>query len=312
MIDLDTIALETTDLEFAIPFGDWVETATRWLIEVFGIVFDIAGLILELPYEFFYGILSFLPNWVVMLVVVGLAILARGRKGLPLAVGSVVGLLFVVSVGQWDNAMKTLSLVLVASILALVIAIPTGIWAAKSERASRVIRPILDFFQTMPAMVYLIPALLLFGVGVVPGIFATVIFSLPPGVRMVELGIRGVDREVVEAGRAFGATPNRILRQIELPLALPSIMAGVNQVIMLSLSMVVIAGMVGAAGLGQQVTQALQSIDLALGFEAGLSVVVLAMILDRLTGGIGTRRRRSANKTQPESIEYETLKSEER
>ncbi|MGO1543070.1 MAG: ABC transporter permease [Gulosibacter sp.] len=286
------------EIDFGIPWGQWVETATRWIVDVFGIVFDVIGVILDAPYDFFYMILSFVPNWVVMAIVVVLAILAKGTRGIVLAIGSVIGMLFIVSVGQWDNAMRTLSLVLVASILALVIAIPTGIWAAKSERASRVIRPILDFFQTMPAMVYLIPALLLFGVGVVPGIFATVIFSLPPGVRMTELGIRGVDKEVVEAGRAFGATPNRILRQIELPLALPSIMAGVNQVIMLSLSMVVIAGMVGAAGLGQQVTQALQSIDLALGFEAGLSVVVIAMILDRLTGGIGKKRKRAADSTK--------------
>lgn len=289
------------DIDFTIPFGSWVETATRWIVDVFGVFFDVVGAILKFPYDFFYTILSAVPNWVIMLVIVALALLAKGKKGIVLAVGSVVGLFFIVSVGQWDNSMRTLSLVLVASILALVIAIPAGIWAAKSERASRAIRPILDFFQTMPAMVYLIPALLLFGVGVVPGIFATVIFSLPPGVRMTELGIRGVDKEVVEAGRAFGATPGRILRQIELPLAMPSIMAGVNQVIMLSLSMVVIAGMVGAAGLGQQVTQALQSIDLSLGFEAGLSVVVLAMILDRLTGGIGSRKVRKATSSKESS-----------
>ncbi|KAB1641961.1 ABC transporter permease [Gulosibacter chungangensis] len=294
------------DINFGIPFGDWVETGTRWLISVFQVFFDVVGVILKVPYDFFYGVFSFLPNWLMMLIVVVLAILAKGKKGVVLAVGSVIGMLFIVAVGQWDNAMRTLSLVLVASILALIIAIPTGIWAAKSERASRVIRPILDFFQTMPAMVYLIPALLLFGVGVVPGIFATVIFSLPPGVRMTELGIRGVDKEVVEAGRAFGATPGRILRQIELPLALPSIMAGVNQVIMLSLSMVVIAGMVGAAGLGQQVTQALQSINLSLGFEAGLSVVVLAMILDRLTGGIGTKRKRKPKAEKPDAGDTKT------
>lgn len=299
------------DLNFGIPFGSWVETATRWVVDVFGFVFDVIGAILEVPYSAFYTVFSFLPNWVMMLIIVVLAILAKGWKGIVLAIGSVIGLLFIVSVGQWDNAMKTLSLVLVASILALVIAIPTGIWAAKSERASRAIRPILDFFQTMPAMVYLIPALLLFGVGVVPGIFATVIFSLPPGVRMTELGIRGVDQEVVEAGQAFGATPNRILRQIELPLALPSIMAGVNQVIMLSLSMVVIAGMVGAAGLGQQVTQALQSINLSLGFEAGLSVVVLAMILDRLTGGIGKKRKKKADSGKSEEQKTETANIEQ-
>jgi glycine betaine/proline transport system permease protein len=143
--------------------------------------------------------------------------------------------------------------------------------------------------QTMPAFVYLIPAVVLFRVGVVPGLVATVIFALAPGVRMTELGIRQVDTEVVEAGHAFGAAPGRILRQIQLPLALPTIMAGVNQVIMLALSMVVISGMVGAAGLGQDVVQALQRVDVALGFEAGLSVVILAMFLDRVTAALGDR-----------------------
>ncbi len=149
-------------------------------------------------------------------------------------------------------------------------------------------RPVLDFMQTMPAFVYLIPALILFGVGVVPGIVATIIFAMAPGVRLTELGIRGVDREIVEAGHAFGATPGRILRQIQLPLALPTIMAGVNQVIMLSLSMVVIAGMVGAGGLGQEVVAgAAAASTSALGFEAGLSVVILAIVLDRVTNALG-------------------------
>ncbi|MGO3886992.1 MAG: ABC transporter permease, partial [Mycetocola sp.] len=152
------------------------------------------------------------------------------------------------------------------------------------------IKPSLDFLQTMPAFVYLIPALILFRVGVVPGIVATIIFAMAPGVRLTELGIRGVDKEVVEAGQAFGATPGRILRQIQLPLAMPSIMAGVNQVIMLSLSMVVIAGMVGAGGLGGQVVAALNRIDVGLGFEAGLSVVIIAIFLDRLSASLNNRK----------------------
>jgi ABC-type proline/glycine betaine transport system permease subunit len=184
--------------------------------------------------------------------------------------------------------MDTLALVLVASVLAIVFSVPLGILAAKSVVASNIIRPILDFMQTMPAFVYLIPALILFRVGVVPGIVATIIFAMAPGVRLTELGIRGVDREVVEAGQAFGASPWRILRQIQLPLAMPTIMAGINQVIMLSLSMVVIAGMVGAGGLGADVVASLNRIDVALGFEAGLAVVILAIFLDRLTAALGT------------------------
>ena len=167
--------------------------------------------------------------------------------------------------------------------------LPLGIWAARDDRVSRVVRPVLDFMQTMPAFVYLIPTVVIFLTGPVPGIVATVIFALAPGVRFTELGIRQVDPEVVEAGHAFGSTPGRILRQIQLPLALPTIMAGVNQVIMLALSMVVIAGMVGADGLGSDVVAALQRVNVALGFEAGLSVVVLAMFLDRVTAALGTR-----------------------
>ena len=158
---------------------------------------------------------------------------------------------------------------------------------------SRVVRPVLDFLQTMPAFVYLIPAIIFFGVGAVPGMIATIVFAVAPGVRLTELGIRGVDAEIVEAGEAFGATPGRILRQIQIPLALPSIMAGINQVIMLSLSMVVIAGMVGAAGLGGEIVRAIGRINVGLGFEAGIAVVILAMILDRITSALNTSPRRN-------------------
>lgn len=183
--------------------------------------------------------------------------------------------------------MSTLSLVLVATLVTLVIAVPLGIWASRSDRVSAVLRPVLDFMQTMPAMVYLIPGIIFFGVGVVPGIIATIIFSLPPGVRMTELGIRQVDGELVEAANAFGTTPRNTLVRVQLPLALPTIMAGINQVIMLGLSMVVIAGMVGGGGLGGAVYRAIGSVDIGLGFEAGISIVILAMYLDRMTGALG-------------------------
>ena len=215
------------------------------------------------------------------------AAIAWWASGWKLGVGTALSFTVIVGVNQWGNAMDTLALVVIATVVAVAISIPLGIWAASSNRASAIIRPILDFMQTMPAMVYLIPALVMFRVGVVPGIIATIIFAMAPGVRFTELGIRGVDKEVVEAGHAFGSSPSRILRQIQLPLARPTIMAGVNQVIMLSLSMVVIAGMVGAGGLGGDIVSALSRIDAGLGFEAGIAVVILAIFLDRVTASFG-------------------------
>ncbi|HEY1106879.1 MAG TPA: ABC transporter permease subunit, partial [Agromyces sp.] len=266
--------------EFRLPLGQWVAAFIDFVTEVFGGFFTLVRDVFAGFYDLVELVLQAPPFWVVILAIAALAWFARGWK---LAVGSAIGLLVIVGVDQWDNAMATLALVLVASAIAVVVAVPVGVLAARSDGASRVIRPILDFMQTMPAMVYLIPALILFRVGVVPGIVATIVFAMAPGVRLTELGIRGVDSEVVEAGQAFGSSPWRILRQIQLPLAMPSIMAGVNQVIMLSLSMVVIAGMVGAGGLGGDVVASLNRIDVALGFEAGLSVVILAIILDRIT-----------------------------
>ncbi|WP_163275284.1 ABC transporter permease [Cellulomonas iranensis] len=269
-----------------VPLGQWVDGGVAWVTDTFRPLFSFVKDLLVGIYEMLDVVLSGPPFWVVALVLAGLAFLAKGWR---LAVGSLVGFVVIASVGQWGNAMDTLALVILASVIALAIALPLGIWAARDDRVSRVVRPVLDFMQTMPAFVYLIPTVVIFLAGPVPGIVATVIFALAPGVRFTELGIRQVDPEVVEAGHAFGSTPGRILRQIQLPLALPTIMAGVNQVIMLALSMVVIAGMVGADGLGSDVVAALQRVNVALGFEAGLSVVVLAMFLDRVTAALGTR-----------------------
>ncbi|TFC81144.1 ABC transporter permease subunit [Cryobacterium cheniae] len=271
--------------DFRLPLGTLVEGFIDYVTETFGFLFDFIRVVFDGAYEFVDLLLITPPFWVIVLLAAGLALAARGWKFMT---GTIVGLLVIVGVDQWENAMDTLALVLVASLLAIAFSVPLGILAAKSSVASGIIRPILDFMQTMPAFVYLIPALILFRVGVVPGIVATIIFAMAPGVRLTELGIRGVDREVVEAGQAFGASPWRILRQIQLPLAMPTIMAGINQVIMLSLSMVVIAGMVGAGGLGAQVVASLNRIDVSLGFEAGLAVVILAIFLDRLTAALGT------------------------
>jgi len=194
-----------------------------------------------------------------------------------------------VLLGQWGNAMDTLALVLVASAIAIVVSVPLGILAARSNVASAVIKPILDFMQTMPAFVYLIPAVMFFGLGRVPGILATVIFAMPPAVRLTALGIRQVPVEIVEAGRAFGCTDRQLLTRVQLPNALPSIMAGVNQTMMLALSMVVIASMIGAGGLGNVVLQGIQRLDIGLGFKSGLSVVLLAIILDRITQSFGAK-----------------------
>ena len=271
--------------DFRIPLGSWVESFVDFITDTFGFIFDFIRAGFNGAYEGVEFLLGAPPFWAIMLVLGGLALGIRGWK---FAVGTVVGLLVILGVDQWDNAMDTLALVLVASVLAIVISVPLGILAAKSTLASNIIRPVLDFMQTMPAFVYLIPALILFRIGVVPGIVATIIFAMAPGVRLTELGIRSVDQEVVEAGQAFGASPWRILRQIQLPLATPTIMAGINQVIMLSLSMAVISGLVGAGGLGAQVIASLNRIDIALGFEAGLAVVILAIFLDRITASLGS------------------------
>lgn len=270
--------------DFRIPLGTWAEDIIEFITDTFGFLFDFVATVVSGAFDIVDAVLATPPFWAVIIVLAVLAFAARGWK---FALGTVVGLGIIVGVDQWENAMDTLALVLVASVIAILIAVPLGIAAAKNRTTSNFLRPVLDFTQTMPAFVYLIPALILFGIGVVPGVVATIIFAVAPGVRLTELGIRGVDTEVVEAGQAFGASPWRILRQIQLPLALPSIMAGINQVIMLSLSMVVIAGMVGAGGLGQIVVGALNRIDVALGFEAGLSVVILAIFLDRLTASLG-------------------------
>lgn len=275
-------------LDFRMPLGDWIEEVVNWARENLSWFF---GALRQLFIWMFEGV-----NWVfatlpphpffVVGVIAVLGLIARGWK---FAVGTVVGLVFIISVDQWENAIASLALVLVAAFLAVVISVPLGIWAARNNAVSAAVKPVMDFLQTLPAFVYLVPALFFFRVGVAPGIIATLIFALAPGVRLTELGIRGVDKEVVEAGEAFGATPGRILRQIQIPLAMPSIMAGINQIIMLSLSMVVIAGLVGAGGLGGDVSAAIQRLDVGLGFEAGLSVVVLAILLDRFTASFGQK-----------------------
>ncbi|WP_267246259.1 ABC transporter permease/substrate binding protein [Streptomyces sp. PR69] len=267
-----------------LPLGDWVDSAVDWLQSHLSWLFDAVSAVVTGMYD---GIDALLAAPHPLLFAGILAVVAWWLRGLLAGVLSFAGLALIDSIGLWNDAMSTLSLVLVATIVTLAIAVPLGIWAARSRTVSAVLRPALDFMQTMPAMVYLIPGIIFFGVGVVPGIIATIIFALPPGARMTELGIRQVDEDLVEAAEAFGTTPRNTLVRVQLPLALPTIMAGVNQVIMLGLSMVVIAGMVGGGGLGGAVYRAIGNVDIGLGFEAGVSIVILAMYLDRMTGALG-------------------------
>ncbi|MFI8256653.1 ABC transporter permease/substrate binding protein [Streptomyces filamentosus] len=267
-----------------LPLGSWVDSSVDWLQAQFSWLFDAVSSGITGLYDGIDAVLS-APQPLLLAGI--LAVAAWWLRGLAAGLLAFAGLVLVDSVQLWDEAMATLSLVLVATLVTLVIAVPLGIWAARSKTVSAVLRPVLDFMQTMPAMVYLIPGIIFFGVGVVPGIIATIVFALPPGVRMTELGIRQVDAELVEAAEAFGTTPRDTLLRVQLPLAVPTIMAGVNQVIMLGLSMVVIAGMVGGGGLGGAVYRAIGNVDIGLGFEAGVSIVVLAMYLDRMTGALG-------------------------
>lgn len=233
--------------------------------------------------------LSFYPAIAMLLLLTAIAAALVGWK---MALFAFIGLALVFSMGLWVATMETLALVLSATIFALVIGIPTGILAAQHRAVENGVKPVLDFMQTMPAFVYLIPAVLFFGLGKVPGAMATVIFAMPPAVRLTNLGIRGVSREVVEAAWAFGATRSQLLFKAQIPIALPTILAGVNQTIMLALSMVVIGGMIGAGGLGEIVLSGITQMQIGMGFESGLAVVILAIYLDRVTQALAENRKR--------------------
>ncbi|MEV0637245.1 ABC transporter permease/substrate binding protein [Streptomyces sp. NPDC050619] len=268
-----------------IPLGDWVNDAVNWLLGHMSWLFNFLKDVFTGTYD---GILAVLQAPEPLLLAGIFAVIAFWLRGTTAGVLAFVGFAFIDSLELWDHAMMTLSLVLVATLIALVISVPVGIWAARSDRVSGLVRPVLDFMQTLPAMIYLIPAILFFGTGAPAGIVATLIFALAPGVRMTELGIRQVDEELVEAADAFGTTPGKTLLRIQLPLALPTVMAGVNQVIMLGLSMAAIAGMVGTEGLGADVNQAIGQVNIGLGSESGVAIVILAIYLDRMTSALGT------------------------
>lgn len=277
--------------DFRIPIRDWVSDAVSYLQVRFAPVFDAFSDGVELVIGGLLTGFEWLPVIVLILILAGLtALLAGWRIGLF----ALVGLLLVENIGLWGPFLQTLALVVTAQLLIVLVGLPLGILAASSDAVESVMRPILDFMQTMPAFVYLIPAVMFFGIGLVPGVVATFVFAIPPLVRLVNLGIRQVPDDLVEAADAFGSTAWQKLVKVEMPVARPSIMAGLNQSIMLNLSMVVIAGMIGARGLGAEVLRGIQRLNVGQGFEAGLAVVILAIVLDRVTAAFGRKRKDAA------------------
>jgi len=266
--------------DYRIPIGPWAKKFVDWLTSSGGWFFDQLAYVLGQAIKGLLFVLQF-PHPLVS-VAIFTALAYAMRRSIGVAVFTCLGLLLIVNQGYWKETTETLALVLAATAVSMAIGVPIGIAAARRAWAYETMRPVLDLMQTIPTFVYLIPALILFGLGMVPGLIATVIFAIPSPIRLTRLGIISTPPSLVEAAVAFGATPAQVLRKVELPFAMPQIMAGLTQTIMLSLSMVVISALVGAAGLGVPVVRALNTVNVAKGFEAGLCIVILAIILDRM------------------------------
>ncbi|MCY6379503.1 choline ABC transporter permease subunit [Hoeflea prorocentri] len=266
--------------EYKIPVGKVSKAVVDWLTDYGGWFFDGLANGLEAAIEAILWVLQTPPTLIVILVFVAIAYALRRSASTAALVG--IGLLFIVNQGYWEQTTETLTLVLSACLVCMALGVPIGIAAAHRPRLFTAIRPILDLMQTLPTFVYLIPAIVFFGIGMVPGLIATAIFVVPAPIRLTHLGISSTPQSLIEAGQAFGATKHQLLWKVELPYAMPQIMAGLTQTIMLSLSMVVIAALVGADGLGVPVVRALNSVNTALGFEAGFVIVVVAIVLDRM------------------------------
>ncbi|OJF97092.1 glycine/betaine ABC transporter [Alkalibacterium sp. 20] len=267
-----------------IPVSEWMANFISWLTNNFSWLFDAVRDAGDWTMDTITDLLILVPPVLFIVLLSALAFFASSKKlGLPTF--TILGLIYIYNQGLWEPLMYTITLVVVASLLSIIIGVPVGILMAKSEWANVLITPILDLMQTMPAFVYLIPAVAFFGIGMVPGVFSAIIFALPPTVRFTNLGIRQVSDEMVEAARSFGSTGSQQLFKVELPLAKATIMAGINQTVLLALSMVVIASMIGAPGLGERVINALQRAQVGPGFVAGFALVVLAIILDRTMQG---------------------------
>lgn len=273
--------------ERVIPLDVWITNIVNWLVEGYRWFFQL----IKWPVDFILsgvsdGLLATSP----LLVIALFGAIAWRVSGLKLAIFTLLSLVLIGLLGFWSETMITLAMVFSSVVFCTLVGVPFGIWAGRSDRVNNVLRPILDAMQTTPAFVYLVPIVMLFSIGNTAGVLATIIFALPPLVRLTSLGIRQVHPELVEAALAFGATSSQVLLKVQIPLALPTIMAGLNQTIMMSLSMVVIAAMIGAGGLGAPVVLGLNTLDIGLATVGGLAIVLLAIILDRITQSMATKK----------------------
>jgi glycine betaine/proline transport system permease protein len=269
------------------PLRRAVDDGLGWVVTNWGGVFEAAARPLLLLLNGIEALLVATPWWLIIVILTGVAWLATRRWALPATVlGS---LLFLGLMELWRDAMSTMALMIAATLTAIVLSIPVGVWMSRSSRVRRVITPALDLMQTLPSFVYLIPTVMIFGPGKIPALIATIVYAAPPLVRLTDLGLRTVDPAVMEASRAFGTSPMQRLLGVQIPLALPTILAGINQTTMMALAMVVIASMIGAGGLGYQVLQGIGRLEVSRGLFAGLGIVVLAIIFDRITQAFGNR-----------------------
>ncbi|HEY92328.1 MAG TPA: proline/glycine betaine ABC transporter permease [Dehalococcoidia bacterium] len=281
--------------ELYFPLGEWINIVVDWLTVNLAPFFDFITVVIRWPLVEIERLLWWLPWWVVIIIIVGVAWWFAGRW---VALFSLIGMLFIGAVGIWDETMTTLAIIITSVAISVLVGIPLGVLMAKSDRVEAMMRPFLDGMQTMPSFVYLIPAVFFFGLGKVPAVVATFIYAVPPCIRLTNLGIRQVAAEVIEAGKAFGSNQWQLLFKIQLPLARPSIMAGVNQTIMMALAMVVIASMIGAAGLGLEVLRGIQRLDVGRGFIAGLAIVIVAIIIDRVSQSLGKMHTTSRHQSK--------------
>jgi len=271
-----------------VPVGDWVEATLQWVVTHFRFIFQAIKVPFDIVLSGLEDTLTGAPDLLILAIIVLIAWQAGGRR---LAGVCAASLLCIGLMGAWDESMVTLSIVLTCVIFCSAIGIPLGIMAARSDRFWTVFRPLLDLMQTIPSFVYLVPIVMLFSIGNVSGVIVTFIYALPPVVRLTNLGIRQVREDMVEAARAFGASQRQILYKIELPLAMPTIMAGVNQTIMMALSMVVVASMISVTGLGQMVLRGIGRLDMGLATVGGLGIVFLAIVIDRISQSFGMSAR---------------------
>lgn len=265
-----------------IPLGEWIESLVSFLKAYFPMVFSAISDAVSWLTKGLVSVLSIGPP---IVLIIFLTLLAWFIVNWRLALFTLLGLGLIDNLGYWSETIDTLALILISVLFSIIIGVPIGIWMSQKNIVQTIVTPILDFMQTMPAFVYLIPAVVFFSLGVVPGVIATIIFAMPPTVRLTNLGIRQVDEELIEAANAFGVTTGQRLFKVQLPLATKTIMAGINQTIMLSLSMVVVASLVGAPGLGTIVYRSITQVNIGMGFESGIALVILAMVLDRMTQG---------------------------